>query len=348
MRSGWTRGCARGGWFGADGAHRVIRKAAGIAFPGAPLIERFLLADVHVSIDRPRDATVAWLRGSGLLVAFPLPGADRWRLMAAAPPDGPAEPTAEQIVAALCARLSVETPVTVHGVAWTSTFRIQRRLAAGYRRGRVLLAGDAAHIHSPFGGQGMNTGLGDAENLAFKLALVAAGRADAALLDTYGAERRPVAKRVVSSTSGVTLGALGSGRIARLLRDRIAVPLLDRDWVQRRVTDQASGLRVSYRRGPLGAHRRPPWGLQPGDRVPDRVCRTPEGTAIRLYAALGPRWVLLGPPALARLAGSRLGAVCALHADTTPMLVRPDGHLAWRGTDPGALITWLDNTLGPR
>ena len=79
--------------------------------------------------------------------------------------------------------------------AWTSSFRIQRRLAETYRRGRVLLAGDAAHIHSPLGGQGMNTGIGDGENLAFKLALVVTGRADAALLDTYEAERRPVARR---------------------------------------------------------------------------------------------------------------------------------------------------------
>ena len=98
---------------------------------------------------------------------------------------------------------------------WTSAFRIQRRLADTYRRGRVLLAGDAAHIHSPLGGQGMNTGIGDAENLAWKLALVVGGRADASLLDTYAAERRPIAKDVLETTSGLTEVVVGQGRESR-------------------------------------------------------------------------------------------------------------------------------------
>ena len=217
-------------------------------------------------------------------------------------------------------------------------FRIQRRLADTYRRGRVLLAGDAAHIHSPLGGQGMNTGIGDAENLAWKLALVIGGRADDSLIDTYQAERRPIAEDVLESTSGLTEIVVGESRTARFVRDRIGVPLMNRDWVQRLIAKKASQLQVSYRYGPLGARR---WrrlpGLRPGDRVPDR-----EG----MYEKLGPAWALLGPQTLADVARERLGEVVALRGEGDALLVRPDGHLAWRGTDVAGLRAWLDGALG--
>jgi 4,5-epoxidase len=339
----------RAGWvIGADGAHSAVRKATGIDFAGAPLIERFLLADVHAALDRPRNATAAWLRGTDMLAAFPLPGHDLWRLMAPAPPTGPADFGPDDVVAHLAARLAAEAGGTVHSAEWTSTFRIQRRLASTYRRGRVLLAGDAAHIHSPFGGQGMNTGMGDAENLAWKLALVVSGRAESDLLDSYAAERRPIARGVLASTSSVTTAALGQGRVARLLRDRVAVPLLNRGWVQRLIARQGSQLQVSYRRGPLGARRGLRCGLRPGDRVPNRDCVRADGTAIRLHDALGPQWALLGPAPLAEIARARLPDVVGLRGNGKALLVRPDGHLAWRGTDPHALRNWLDAMLGPR
>ena len=216
----------------------------------------------------------------------------------------------------MAARLAAEAGGTVRSVEWTSAFRIQRRLADTYRRGRVLLAGDAAHIHSPLGGQGMNTGIGDAENLAWKLALVISGRADAGLLDTYAAERRPIAKDVLETTSGVTEVVVGDGRIARLVRDRVAVPLLNRGWMQRLIAEKASQLQVSYRHGPLGARhwRRLP-GLRPGDRVPDRECVRDDGATVRLHAALGPEWALLGPESLAEVARDRLGDVVTLRGD---------------------------------
>ena len=338
------------GWVvGADGAHSIIRKTLGIAFPGVPLIERFLLADVHADVDRPRDAASAWLRGTKLLAAFPLPGADLWRVMAPAPPDGSDDPGQDKIVEYLGARLAAEAGGTVRSVEWTSAFRIHRRLADTYRCGRVLLAGDAAHIHSPLGGQGMNTGIGDAENLAWKLALVVSRRADASLLDTYAAERRPIAKDVLETTSGVTEVVVRDGRFARLMRDRVAVPLLNRGWMQRLIAEKASQLQVSYRHGPLGAgHWRRLPGLRPGDRVPDRECIRDDGTTVRLHAALGPEWALLGPDRLAEVARARLGDVVTLRGNGDAMLVRPDGHLGWRGTDPAALEVWLDTALGRR
>jgi 2-polyprenyl-6-methoxyphenol hydroxylase-like FAD-dependent oxidoreductase len=329
------------GWVvGADGAHSAVRKALDVGFPGVPLVERFLLADVHATLERPRDAASVWLRGNKLLAAFPLPGHDLWRLMSPSTTEGPEDPAADEIVDYLAARLAEEAGGAVRSVEWTSTFRIHRRLANTYRSGRVLLAGDAAHIHSPLGGQGMNTGIGDAENLAWKLALVISDRASESLLDTYEAERRPIAKDVLESTSGLTKIVMGGSRTARFVRDRVAVPLLDRGWVQRLIAKKASQLQVSYRDGPLGAGRRRRLpGLKPGDRVPDR-----DG----MYDALGPAWALLGPESMAEVARRRLGDVVTIRADGDAMLVRPDGHLAWRGADEAGLRAWLDGALGIR
>ncbi|HEY6648719.1 MAG TPA: FAD-dependent monooxygenase, partial [Mycobacterium sp.] len=261
------------GWvIGADGAHSVVRKAMGVGFPGVPIVERFLLADVHADIDLQRQGATSWLRGDMALAAFPLPGRDVWRVMAPAPTEFGDQPEPEAIVDYLGARLAAEAGGTIRSTIWTSTFRIHRRLADTYRRGRILLAGDAAHIHSPLGGQGMNTGIGDAENLAWKLALVVCGRADQGLLDTYGAERRPIAKGVLETTSSVTEIVVSQRCAARLLRDRIAVPLMNQRWVQELITERASQLKVSYRHGPLGAglSRFLP-GVRVGDRIADRT-----------------------------------------------------------------------------
>jgi 4,5-epoxidase len=193
----------------------------------------------------------------------------------------------------------------------------------------------------------MNTGIGDAENLAWKLALVVSGRAGERLLDSYEAERRPIAKGVLDSTSGATEVAVGQGRAARLLRDRIVVPLMNQGWLQNLITERTSQLRVSYRHGPLGAglSRFLP-GIRIGDRVADRTCTRFDGASVRLHDVLGPEWALLGPEPLADVARERLGDVVALRGERDARLVRPDGHLAWRGADAARLRAWLDNALG--
>jgi FAD binding domain len=217
----------------------------------------------------------------------------------------------------------------------------------------VLIAGDAGHIHAPFGGQGMLTGLGDVENLAWKLALVVEGRAGAALLDSYEAERRPLATEVLRGTSAVTKINVAQGRIGRLIRDRIVAPIVNLPAVQRWATYQTSQLWVSYWRGPLAERsllagklaRRP----RPGDRVADRECTRPDGGSTRLYLELRGRWALLGADdALARTARAHLGGrITPLRSvDRDAWLVRPDGHLAWRGDDPEALDHWLRSALG--
>jgi Aromatic-ring hydroxylase, C-terminal len=119
--------------------------------------------------------------------------------------------------------------------------------------------------------------------------------------------------------------------------------------VQELIMERASQLRVSYRHGPLGAglSRFLP-GVRIGDRIADRTCKRQDGTSMRLYDTLGPAWALLGPEPLADIASERLGDVVALRGDRDALLVRPDGHLAWRGTDAAGLLAWLDRALGPR
>jgi 4,5-epoxidase len=189
----------RGDWLlGCDGAHSAVRKLAGIAFPGVPLTERFLLADVHMDWPLDRGGVTTWLGQSGMFAAFPLPGKDLWRLQGDFPGTEPVDVLAE-LVKMLPARTGLTAEIT--SCDWTSSFTIHRRLAGTYRQGRVFLAGDAAHVHSPFSGQGMNTGIGDAENLAWKLAMVVNGRAPRRLLDTYEQERRPIAEWTLGTSA---------------------------------------------------------------------------------------------------------------------------------------------------
>ncbi|OBJ53423.1 FAD-dependent monooxygenase [Mycobacterium sp. 1423905.2] len=337
---------------GADGAHSVVRKAAGIDFPGAPRVELLLIADVCADLDSPRDAVAFFAGPAGLLGVFPLPGDNVWRLMAPATGPDRAELSPEEFLWELETGLAQHAGGVVRSVAWASSFRIHRRLADAYRRGRLLLAGDAAHVHSPVGAQGLNTGIGDAENLAWKLALVVSGRAHETLLDSYEAERRPVAAKVLSHTADVTDILAGGKLMRRLIRDHVMVPMLSRRWVQRRIADTASQLSVSYRSGPLGctrrlhAFRRSAPGLRPGDRVPDTEFPSEKGDMVRLFTLLGPGWALLGRDALGEVAKTRLGDVAVLPGGDDALLVRPDGHLAWRGRDPGKLAEWLDVMLG--
>ncbi|MEJ8661876.1 FAD-dependent oxidoreductase [Streptomyces sp. MS1.AVA.4] len=355
IRSTWLIGC--------DGAHSRVRKAAGIDFPGVSVIENFLLADVQADLPLPPDTVSVWLRADSMLGAFPLPGHRVWRLMAPARAED-LDPGADGIANELTRQLRDHAglaPSLVAKVLWTSTFRIHRRLASTYRRGRILLAGDAAHIHSPFGGQGMNTGLGDAENLAWKLALVTHGSASDALLDTYEAERRPIAREVLASTSSLTRMVVGDTAFARVARDHVFVPLMNRPLVQRLIWEQSSQLKIHYRTGPLGARfgGRGPLGTpRAGDRVPDLPCRRTDRSSTRLHAELGARWVLLVPApgdgeAYLAVAERHLGpamAVIPLVPSASKrrcvMLVRPDGHLAWKGGSTTSLDTWLRHKLG--
>lgn len=196
---------------GADGMHSRVRELAGIEFSGAAYPESFVLADAILDDRLPRDEVERFFAPRGLLVAAPLPHG-RHRIVATLD-DAPEHPTSQDI-GALLAERGPGVPIGVRELMWGSRFRVHHRLAAHYRRGPVFLAGDAAHVHSPAGGQGMNTGIQDAVDLGTRLAAVVGG-ADRAVLDGYELTRRPVARHVVSLTDRMTRVATLAGPAAR-------------------------------------------------------------------------------------------------------------------------------------
>jgi 2-polyprenyl-6-methoxyphenol hydroxylase-like FAD-dependent oxidoreductase len=347
---------ARAEWLiGCDGAGSTTRRVAGIGFPGVKLSERFLLADVRLDWDLDRSGTTGWIHPAGMIGVMPMPGG-AWRIIAYDPGQPAEKPTEEEILARLEQILPERTGRDVHVIdaEWLSMFSVHRRLADTYRRGRVLIAGDAAHTHAPFGGQGMLTGLGDVENLAWKLSLVVFGRADAALLDSYEAERRPLATEVLRGTSAVTKINVAKGRVGRFVRDRVVAPVFNLGRIQRWATYTTSQLWVSYRRGPLAERRFWSRKPRPGDRVPDLPCTRHDGGSTRLHAELRGRWALVlsggGDVALEDTARKILGerAISLYRADAADadaLLVRPDGHLAWRGRQPTRMDRWLHRAL---
>lgn len=342
---------------GCDGTSSTTRTLAGIGFPGVKLTERWLLADLHLDWDLDRGGTTGWIHPDGMLGAMPMPDPggrdDLWRVFAYDP--GRAEkPSASEVLDRMRQVIPQRSGrrVVVGDARWLSVFTVHRRLADRYRQGRILIAGDAAHAHAPFGGQGMLTGIGDAENLAFKLALATRGLAADPFVDTYQAERRPLATDVLRGTSAVTRVNIAGNPIGGFLRDRIAPTLFSRAPMQRWITYTASQLWVSYRKGPLGGRGPKP---RPGDRIPDMACLRPDGSSTLLHRELGGHWALLTPagaaPRCADAVRHHLADYVTMltYDGVTAMLIRPDGHLAWRGaagdSDSDSVNRWLTGAL---
>ncbi|QKR99583.1 FAD-dependent oxidoreductase [Sphingomonas sp. CL5.1] len=259
---------------GADGGRGFVRQALGIDFPGRTLGVRAIVADVSLS-GLSRDV---WHRfGEGdmrrQISACPLAGTDLFQLQGPVPMDGDIDLSATGLTGLLAARTGRDD-IVVHDVSWASVFTMNARLADRYRAGRVFLAGDAAHVHPPTGGQGLNTSVQDAYNLGWKLASVISG-APPALLDSYEAERRPVAQAMLGLSTGL-LDAMKRGEMRRG-RD---VHQLDIGYPGSRLA-----LEKPERAG----------GLLAGDRAPDAPIRGAAGQAKRLFDLFrGPHWTLLG------------------------------------------------------
>ena len=322
------------GWVvGTDGSHSTVRAQTGQKLEGSFKGERFLLGDVDAEYDLPRDRMHSFFgTGGGPLLIFPMLGR-RARVIAQIT-DGDSDASIDRLQRIVDERV---TGFRVLAARWLTVFEIHHAQVPQYRVGRAFLAGDAAHVHSPAGGQGMNTGMQDAFNLGWKLAAVVNDAADPALLDSYQAERHPVAARVIEQTTRITrMGTLDTA-VERKLRNT-AVHLITRlPAVHRVVAEQMEETDLAYRTSPIvaGTHRR--GGVRPGDCAPDvpgsglqELLTATDGTVALIFgpATNDPAAAELGRPAPDpdRQRGKRSGAVSS---DST-VLDDPDGRIARR------------------
>jgi 2-polyprenyl-6-methoxyphenol hydroxylase-like FAD-dependent oxidoreductase len=254
---------------GCDGARSTLREAIGIGFPGGTYEHLFYVADVEASGQALNGELHAAFDRTDFLVIFPLKGERRARLIGTVRDE--LEQKREDLSWNDVSKRVIEwIRIDVKSVNWFSTYRVHHRVADHFRKNRAFLLGDAAHIHSPVGGQGMNTGIGDAVNLAWKLAAVLHGRAQASLLDSYEQERIAFARRLVATTDQAFTGVTSSGSMARLMRLRIApllAPLIFAFGAMRRVMFRTvSQTAVNYRGSSLSEGRA--GEVHGGDRLP--------------------------------------------------------------------------------
>ncbi len=330
---------------GCDGGRSLVRKMAGIEFAGLDPSTSWLIAEVAMD-EEPK----LGMRREGGGIGRMGEGGPFRVVLTERYVERPGESTLQDLSEALVAAYG--TDYGVHSPTWISRFTDMSRQAVSYRRGRILLAGDAAHVHPPQGGQGLNTGVQDAVNLGWKLAQVVNRISPESLLDTYSAERHPVGARVLHNTMAQVALATADDR-HQALRDAMT-DLLSMDEPRRRIAGMLSALDIHYDLGeghPLLGRRMPDLDLQTADG-PTRVFTLLHGARPVLLNLGAPGGFDLAPWAdRVRLVDARYDGAWELpvlgEVDAPPaVLIRPDGHVAWAGdlTDPElprALATWF-------
>lgn len=361
-----------------EGAHSIVRKQAGFSFAGTTMPMRFLLADVTIDWELPENEVHAWFHRDGVFGALPF-GAQKWRLIIERAQDNAAAPEEEvtlSLVRQLAAERVAQSGVRIHDPVWLSDFRINARMVDRFRDRRVFVAGDAAHIHSPLGGQGIATGIQDASNLAWKLFAVLREGAPDSLLDTFDEERKPIARTVLRGTSAASNVVFTMDPVFRFIRERIVFPIMRTAFAQGLLFAKASQLEVNYRGRSLARHSDQAFSrvrVRAGDRAPDIVFKRGDEkvSLFRLVGTFG-MLALFGP---GRNSHQMSAALATLHirsfivstqsAGTLPdqyledlyadfarlygaegpflYLLRPDGHVALfqRQAEPGALASYL-------
>jgi 2-polyprenyl-6-methoxyphenol hydroxylase-like FAD-dependent oxidoreductase len=341
----------------ADGSHSAIRKSLGLPFVGRSLAQNYVLGDVHLAGAVPQDQLSIFLAPKGFLAVFPM-GDGRFRFMAT-DPDGitgdDLEPSLDDIQ-----RLydrTVHLGAQLYDLNWSSRFRINSRHMTTLRSGRVFFGGDAAHVHSPAGGQGMNAGIQDMINLGWKLAMVLRGVARPELLDTYESDRLPVIKQLVAMTERATKAFNSTNPVAHALLVRFLPKVLSRSAVQDKAAPRLGQIAASYRGRPIAKGGGGIGSLRAGDRIPD--VHLPEG---RLYDLLDDSTLTLlisGGAGRIHDAHDLWDDVISVRETTLPaeladgaawLLVRPDGYLAAAGSaEQGRRLgRWLDRWLVAR
>ncbi|MER8001413.1 FAD-dependent monooxygenase [Streptomyces sp. NPDC095613] len=325
---------------GADGVHSTVRGCLGLPFPGTSVIRSIVLADVRLA-----EPPTTPFELNAIDNAFALVGSfgDGWYRVMGWNRDRQLPDSAPADLAEVrdFTRLALGTDFGMHSPRWISRFHSDERQAPHYRVGRVFLAGDAAHVHSPAGGMGMNTGLQDAANLSWKLSAVLRRHAPTALLDTYERERHPVGTMVLRTSGSLLRLALAGNAPLRALRSAAAEVVNRVGPVSDRAVRTVSGIGISYPR-PRGAHP------LVGRRAPDLAL-----TSGRLYEALRQgRFVLVRPTGSPGPYGAddHVLTVESARNGRRTLLIRPDGHIAWASDepDPDGLRRALEQWTGRR
>ena len=325
---------------GCDGAHSAVRHHLGLSFDGHGTDQDWLLADVEVDWPLGEDEVRVFTGPRGVLACLSF-GDGRWRVMTPNVTDRPTERAAPDFDE-MCQLVAERGPagMTIAKPTWLACFRTHQRMTPHYRKGPVFLAGDAAHIHNPAAGQGMNTGLQDAHNLGWKLALAWQGQAATQLLDSYEAERTPVGAGVLQLTHQLVRIFNLPSPAGRALRN-VMLPLLSRPAVaQRRATRRLGQTSVNYRTSPLAppVGSRPLGGsrLRPGDRITDVDGLRVNGEATSLFRLIqhpGHTLLIFGAGDHPRPRHTRT-VVAVADASSTPstagVVVDPDGELRRR------------------
>lgn len=311
---------------GCDGAHSMVRHGLGLGFEGDTLQSDWILADLHIAGFTIPDSELAiYFHADGVLATFPIsPG--RYRIIADigvsknAHPDDPSLAEVQSVVDRRGpAGLKLSDPI------WLSAFRINERKVKDYRSGRVFVAGDAAHVHSPAGGQGMNTGMQDAFNLSWKLAMVIHGVAKRSLLDSYSVERSAVGEVVLRNAGRLTRVAIMRNPVGQAVRNFAARFVLGLSQVQHRMSETLTELDIAYPESPLSVTgRHAPGKAKAGERWPPA----------ELPAATGgsePRFTVIGEASVAERLATRFPVlVHAAHGTEDGLwIVRPDGYVGF-------------------
>ncbi len=259
---------------GCDGARSPVRIALGLSFEGSTFERTFYVADVQIDWKFSHDALHGCLARNAVVAFFPMAGEKHWRIVGAFPEEF-ARDEGEILYEEIEARIKeeAELDLDITRVDWFSTYKVHTRHVEKFSEGRCFLAGDSAHIHTPAGGQGMNTGIQDAYNLAWKLALVVKGAANPRLLDTYNEERLPNARRLLQTTDRMFNLAAGTDWFVNLIRTTVFPPMakfiLSLDAVKKRFFPLISQIGIAYRESSLSAHDGDEdFEVQAGDRMP--------------------------------------------------------------------------------
>ena len=259
---------------GCDGPKSPVRHALGLAFEGSTFERLFYVADVQIDWAYTHDSLHVCIAPNGVVAFFPMPGEKRWRIVGAFP-EGLDKEEGEILYEEIEARIKEEAKLAldITHVYWFSTYKVHTRHVERFSSGRCFLAGDSAHIHTPAGGQGMNTGIQDAYNLAWKMALVLKDLADEQILDTYNEERLPNAKRLLETTDRMFNLAAGTDWLVSLIRTTVFPPMakyiLSFEAIRKRFFLLISQIGINYRDGSLSAHDGDEaFAVKAGDRMP--------------------------------------------------------------------------------